>query len=256
MIDEYLALLRNNSRTLVTLPQNRKAIGNKWVFNVKENPDGNTNKFKTRLIAKGYHQITSFDFNATFSSVVKPTTIKIVLTIALLRGWKIQQLDINKEKVYMEQLVGFEDPKSTGLVCKLNKALYGLKQAPRAWFENLRFVLVDFGFVSSKVDNSLFLRHSAMHTTYVLVYVDDILITKSSKHEVSSLVAKLNHKFAIKDLGELSYFLSIQVQHTIDGGLHLTQTKCICFAKPKYRMLESFLLLCLVVSLLLNHIKN
>ena len=118
---------------------NRKAIGSKWVFKIKKNPNGSIIKYKARLVAKGFHQSAGFDFNATFSLVVKPTTIRIVLTVALYHGWKIRQLDINDaflnrdlKEVYMIHPPGFEDPKAPHLVCKLQKALYGLKQAPRA----------------------------------------------------------------------------------------------------------------------------
>ncbi|KAL6322290.1 hypothetical protein AAG906_005259 [Vitis piasezkii] len=95
MIDEYSTLLRNNTWSLVDLPAGRKVIGCKWIFRVKENPDGSINKYKARLVAKGFHQTTGFDYTETFSPVVKPTTIRVVLTIALSRNWKIQQLDIN-----------------------------------------------------------------------------------------------------------------------------------------------------------------
>lgn len=86
MIDEFRALQRNNTRTLVSLPEGRKAVGCKWVYKVKENPDGSINKYKARLVAKGFHQTPGFDFNKTFSPVVKPTSIRRILTLALTRG--------------------------------------------------------------------------------------------------------------------------------------------------------------------------
>lgn len=89
MNDEYMALLRNNTWTLVTLPPGRRAIGCKWVFKVKEKPDGSIDRYKTRLVAKGFHQQAGFDFNETFSPVVKPTTIQIVLSVAVTQGWSI-----------------------------------------------------------------------------------------------------------------------------------------------------------------------
>lgn len=113
--DEYLALMRNNTWSLVHLPSNRKGIGCKWVFKVKENPDGTINKYKARLVAKGFHQIEGFDFSETFSPVVKPTTIRIILTTAISRGWNVRQLNVNnaflnrelKEEVFMTQPPGF-----------------------------------------------------------------------------------------------------------------------------------------------------
>jgi histone deacetylase 1/2 len=83
MQEEYDALFHNNTWSLVTLPSHRQVIGCKWVFRVKENPDGTVNKYKARLVAKGFHQRQGFDFNETFSPVVKPVTIRLILTIAI-----------------------------------------------------------------------------------------------------------------------------------------------------------------------------
>lgn len=139
MDEEYNALITNNTWSLVPLPQGKKPIGCKWVFRIKENPDGSVNKYKARLVAKGFHQQPGFDFNETFSPVVKPVTVRIVLTLALSQGWSIKQLDVNNaflngsltEEVFMVQPPGFEQGTST-TVCKLHKSLYGLRQAPRA----------------------------------------------------------------------------------------------------------------------------
>ncbi|KAM6557137.1 hypothetical protein CsatB_004156 [Cannabis sativa] len=125
----------------------------------------------------------------------------------------------------MQQPPGFEE-QGPNMVCKLHKAIYCLKQAPRAWFDKLRTCLLHYGFHSSKADASLFIQFQNNHTTYVLVYVDDILITGSNSTEISTLIAQLNSKFALKDLGDINYFLGIQVTATANG-LHLSQTKYI-----------------------------
>ena len=135
MTDEYHALLKNNTWTLTSLPPHRKAIGNKWVFKVKQNPDGTLNKYKARLVDKGFHQQQGFDFTETFSPVIKPVIVRIVLTIAIAKRWHITQLDVNnaflngtlEEEVYMLQPPGFEVSSDASLVCKLNKVIYGLK---------------------------------------------------------------------------------------------------------------------------------
>lgn len=139
MKKEYDALVKNKTWRLVYLPPNWSAVGCKWVFKVKHNFDGTVNCYKARLVAKGFHQKQGFDYSETFSPVVKPTTIRIVLSLALAKGWSLGQLDVNnaflngklKEEVYMVQRPGFENLDKT-LVCKLEKALYILKQAPRA----------------------------------------------------------------------------------------------------------------------------
>jgi histone deacetylase 1/2 len=234
MKEEFDALQRNQTWTLVPLPPHRKAIGCKWVFRTKENADGSINKFKARLVAKGFNQVQGFDFNETFSPVVKPVTIRLILSLAISYKWPLKQLDINNaflngtidEEVYMTQPQGFESTDSS-LVCKLQKALYGLKQAPRQWFDKLTATLLHFGFKASKCDPSLFIYCKDKQVVYLLVYVDDIIITGSSASLVQNLVDKLNSAFSLKQLGDLEYFLGIEVHHLKDGSLLLTQSKYI-----------------------------
>jgi histone deacetylase 1/2 len=141
---QYKALMDNKTWSLVPLPTHRKAIRCKWVFRVKENSYGTVNKYKARLIAKGFAQTASFDFTEIFSPVIKPITIHIILTLAVTYKWPVQEIDVNnaflngvlQEEDYMHQLVGFENI-DRSLVCKLHKSLYGLKQAPRAWYDKL-----------------------------------------------------------------------------------------------------------------------
>ena len=109
----------------------------------------------------------------------------------------------------MEQPKGFIEKSTSHLVCKLHKSLYGLKQAPRAWFEKLYEALVGLGFTSAKSDRSLFTRFTMYHTTFLLVYVDDILVTGSNPCVIQQLISQLNKSFSLKDLGEIDYFLGI-----------------------------------------------
>lgn len=148
------------------MPTDIKIVGCKWVFKLKRNADGTISKYKARLVAKGFHQLPRFDFTKTFSLIVKPTTMRVVLTMTLAKCWKIKQLDVNnailngtlEKDVYMKQPFGFEDTKDSRLVCKLHKALYGLKQASRAWFDKLKYCLKGLGFYSSKAYSSMFIR--------------------------------------------------------------------------------------------------
>jgi histone deacetylase 1/2 len=234
MQEEYDALIKNQTWSLVPAPTHKSPIGCKWVFRIKENADGSINKYKARLVAKGFHQKAGSDFTETFSPVVKPVTVRTVLTIAVSNRWPIQQIDVNnaflngnlEEEVYMQQPPGFEASDKT-LVCKLNKALYGLKQAPRAWFDRLKAALILHGFRPSKCDPSLFMITTGTVHMMILVYVDDILITGNSITHIQQLISKLNAEFALKQLGSLDYFLGIEVFHMDNGSLLLSQTKYI-----------------------------
>ncbi|KAH9650127.1 retrovirus-related pol polyprotein from transposon RE1 [Citrus sinensis] len=210
----YDALMRNKTWELIPVIDQMKIVGNKWVFKVKQRADGSVERFKARLVAKGYHQTPGLDFNETFSPVIKTATIRIILSLAVMKNWGIMQVDVNNaflngellEDVFMEQPEGFVDAKKSNYVCKLKKALYGLKQAPRAWFEKLRTTLTECGFHNSKSDTSMFILRQKSEVCFVLVYVDDILITGSSESLVNDVINDLNTRFALKILGPLNYF--------------------------------------------------
>jgi Reverse transcriptase (RNA-dependent DNA polymerase) len=132
--------------TLFYPPLNANIVGYKWVYRVKKKADGSIERLKTCLVAKGFNQEASLDYTEIFSPMVKPVKIRTFLSIALSKGWSLNQLDINNvflhgdlsENVYILQPPGFESFEFSNHVCKLKKALYGLKQAPRAWFHGLK----------------------------------------------------------------------------------------------------------------------
>ncbi|KAA3465088.1 Retrovirus-related Pol polyprotein from transposon TNT 1-94 [Gossypium australe] len=244
---EYDALKHNQTWELVSLPPNRRAVGCKWVFRIKKHADGSVARYKGRLVVKGYLQEARIDFYETFSPVVKPTTIRVVLSLAVQFGWSLRQVDINNaflngdlnEEIYMLQPPGFEQHNNgQPLVCKLKKALYGLKQAPRAWFQKLKDYLVASGFILSKVDAFLFIKQNGDILLYVLVYVDDIIITGNHQSTIDAFVESLESRFSLKDLGKLSYFLGIEVTHTA-SGLFLNQQKYIRDLLQHSRMEQS-----------------
>jgi hypothetical protein len=156
------------------------------------------------LVAKGFKQCYGLDYEDTFSPMVKMATICIILSIAVTNGWCLRQLDVQnvflhgmlKEDVYMKQPPGYVDSTHPMHVCKLDKVLYGLKQAPRAWYNRLSVKMVQLGFIVSKVNTSLFFYNKAGVRVYLLVYVDDIIVTSSSPAAVNALLQDLGLEFA------------------------------------------------------------
>ncbi|KAJ0962982.1 hypothetical protein J5N97_028104 [Dioscorea zingiberensis] len=233
MNDEYGALMRNKTWHLVPGQQGKNVIDCKWVYRIKRKADGTVDRYKARLVAKGFKQRYGIDYEDTFSPVVKIATIRLVLSIAVSRGWCLRQLDVQnaflhgvlEEEVYMKQPPGYEDPNVPFHVCKLDKALYGLKQAPRAWYARLSAKLQSLGFPMSKSDTSLFIYNKAGITIFILIYVDDIIVTSSSDKAVAALLQDLSSDFALKDLGDIHFFLGIAVKK-IKEGIILSQEKC------------------------------
>ena len=201
-------------------------------FKIKQKYDGIIERYKAHLVAKGFKQYYELEYEDTFSPVIKPTTIRILLSMALTNRWHLRQLDIQntflhgvlEEEVYMRQPPGFEGSSHPEYVCRLDKDLYGLKQAPRAWHARLSTVLRGFGFIASTADTSLFILQKPDVTLYLLVYVDDIIVVSSWPAATDRLLRQLATSFALKDLGDLHYFLGIEVKHC-SGRLHLSQHK-------------------------------
>ena len=165
MREELDALHAQGTWDLVPLPPAKNLVGCKWVYRIKKNADGSIARHKARLVAKGFSQEEGIDYNETFSPVVKPTTVRLVLALAAQFNWSLRQLDVTNaflhgllhEEVYMTQPQGFVSKlHPSDFVCRLKKSLYGLKQAPRAWNERFTSFLPSLGFQASPADPSLF----------------------------------------------------------------------------------------------------
>jgi hypothetical protein len=243
--EEMGALLKNNTWTLVPLPEGKKAVGCKLVFSIKHKADGSVERYKARLVAKGYTQTYGVDYQETFSPVAKLSTIRILLSLAANLDWPLHQFDVKnaflhgelEEEVYMDLPPGYTASTDANVVCKLQRALYGLKQSPRAWFGRFSMAMRKYGFKQSNSDHTLFIKHKGSKVTALIVYVDDMIITGDDEEEISRLQKALATDFEMKNLGGLKYFLGIEVARSREG-IFLSQRKYVLDVLTEAGMLE------------------
>src|SRR4051812_12018205 len=234
MQEELQALKKNNTWELVPLPAGKRAVGCKWVYTVKQTLEGKVDRYKARLVAKGYSQTYGIDYDETFTPVAKMSTVRTLVSCAANFNWPLHQLDVMNaflhgdlhEEVYMEIPPGFGTPQMSGKVCKLKKSLYGLKQSPRAWFDRFRRAVCSMGYRQCNGDHTVFYRHSKTQITILAVYVDDIVITGDDVKEIQRLKNRLGKEFEVKDLGQLRYFLGIEIARS-PRGIVLSQRKYV-----------------------------
>jgi len=231
MNEEVQALQKNNTWTVTTLPENKVAIGCRWIYKTKYKADGTVDRFKARLVAKGYTQMEGLDYLDTFSPVAKLTTVRLLLSLTAINGWHLKQLDVNNaflhgdlnEEVYMDLPLGMKSTKPNQ-VCKLHKSLYGLKQASRQWYDKLSTFLISHRFKQANADHSLFTKTKHSSITALLIYVDDIILAGNDLAEINNITNELDISFKIKNLGNLTYFLGLEVARS-SKGIHLCQRK-------------------------------
>ncbi|CAI7896959.1 unnamed protein product [Closterium sp. NIES-53] len=207
----------------------KKAMESDYVqvaLQIKSDADGKIERYKSRLVAKGYQQKEKVEYKELFAPVVKPTTLRTLLAGAAIKGWVVKQMDVTttflngvlEEEIFMAQPEGFDD--GSGRVLRLKKALYGLNQAHRQWYLKLRGVLEEIGFTPSSADHSLFMLGEGEQRSFMVVYVDDILIFSPSSDLVKEVMLKLQDKFKCKALGDLASPLLAPSPYTEQiGGL-------------------------------------
>ncbi|PRQ49627.1 putative RNA-directed DNA polymerase [Rosa chinensis] len=245
MEEEMEALQKSNTWQLVPPPQGKKAVGCRWVFTVKHNADGSVNRYKARLVAKGFTQTYGIDYDETFAPVAKMNTIRVLLSFAASLNWPLRQFDVKNaflhgelaEEVYMSLPLGYVVASPGDFVCRLRKSLYGLKQSPRAWFGRFSQFMRKVGYRQSNSDHTLFLKHQQGKVTALIIYVDDMIITGNDTVEIDRLQRQLAFEFEMKDLGELKYFLGIEVARGREG-IYLCQRKYVLDLLTKTGLLD------------------
>lgn len=162
--EEIQALEKNGTWEISNLPKGKQPVGCKWIFNVKYNANGSLERYKAKLVAKGFTQTYGIDYQETFAPVAKLNTVRSLLSLAANLG----QLDVKnaflngdlEDEVYMEIPPGFKTNQNRNKVCRLKISLYGLKQSPRAWFDRFTKVVKKHSYTQGQFDHTLFSKHS------------------------------------------------------------------------------------------------
>ncbi len=192
MQEEYDSLMTNNTWTLVPLPGGRKLVSCKWVFKIKQGANEEVERYKARLVARGFTQTYGVDYNETFAPVAKFTSIRCIFALATLEDMEIHQMDMKtaflngelEDEIYMEQPQRFVHKGGEHLVCKLHKSLYGLKQSPRAWNQKLDAFLKNIEFMKSEGDPSVYVAQVGDVKFFIVVYVDDLILVCNDQNKL------------------------------------------------------------------------
>ncbi|GJU38400.1 putative ribonuclease H-like domain-containing protein [Tanacetum coccineum] len=234
MHEELLQFKLQEVWTLVELPNGKRSIRTKWVFRNKKDERGIVIKIKARLVAQGYTQEEGIDYDEVFALVARIKAIKLFLAYALFKDFVVYQMDVKsvflyvkiEEEVYVCQPPSFEDPDFPDRVYKVEKALYGLHQSPKTWYETLSTYLLYNGFQRGKIDKTLFIKRDKSDILLVQVYVDDIIFGFTRKKMCIEFENMMHKKFQMSSMGELTFFLGLQVKQKKDRIL-ISQDKFV-----------------------------
>ena len=235
---EIFTLVQQRTWKSVPRPPDKHVLKGTWAFKLKRLPDGTAYRHKARFCARGDLQKEGIDFFETYAPVVQWSTIRLLLSTVLTEGWTTRQVDYTnafaqaelKEEVYVEYPRMFGSKIGSGRVLHLLKSLYGLRQAPRTFFEKLKAGLEERGWKQSVIDPCLFLKRGMI----CVVYVDDTIFATKDTADLDAEIKALGistseqqHTFALRDEGEISAFLGIQIKKTGRNEFFLTQTGLI-----------------------------
>lgn len=256
--DDWLAAMRKELRImdemhvyeLAPLPSGRKAIGNRWVLEFKEDNKGGS-AFKARLVAQGFSQIPGVDYGATFAPVLKTASLRLIAALACKNDWELHSFDatraflwgVLKEDIYMRQPRGFEEGDWRVQVWRMLRTIYGLKQSAMEWYEQVRAVMGELGFSRCEVDYAVFIFDShATGTRIVCIigfHVDDGMGTSNSPSFLTWVKQQIHKRFGIKDMGPVTKFLGIQFERNRGSRqLWLHQGEYITYLLEEYGMLD------------------
>ncbi|GJS85154.1 putative RNA-directed DNA polymerase [Tanacetum coccineum] len=245
MQEELLQFKLQQVWVLVDLPTGAKVIGTKWVYRNKKDERGVVVRNKARLVAQGHRQEEGIDYDEVFAPVARIEAIRLFLAFASFMGFIVYQMDVKSaflygtidEEVYVSQPPGFVDPDHPTKVYKVVKALYGLHQAPRAWYATLSSFLEKHGYKRGTIDKTLFIRRNKKDIMLVQVYVDDIIFGSTNKSWCADFEALMQSRFQMSSMGELTFFLGLQVKQNKDG-IFISQDKYVADMLKKFDLVN------------------
>jgi hypothetical protein len=216
-MEELKSLQNMNVYEEVPWPPDRKIIDSKWTFKLKRGPEGLIERFKGRVVTKGYTQVEGLNYDETFALVVKFTSIRTLLALAAHLDLEIHQVDIKTaflngkldKEIYLRPPPGADTDKS--LIWLLHRPLYGLKQSSRQWYQEVYAKFTNLGFTRLEADHSIFRRGKGSQLIIVAIYVDDMLIFAESIDILTSFKRQLSNTFPISDLGEARWILNMEI---------------------------------------------
>jgi len=235
---EMLALAKNGTWVLVDRPKDKNIVSNRWVLRIKRNPDGSIDRYRARLVARGFSQVYGVDYNDTYAPVVNTSAVRMLFAFSTIMNLQIEQFDVKTaflygsldEEVYMSQPEGFEIDRNR--VCLLKRSLYGLKQSPRQWNLKFKEFLKDVGLIEAYNDASIFYRKEPL--LILSIYVDDGLILARHREQIDLILEQMKERFEIHTVS-LSTYLGFQIiRQGKDTILH--QTSYISKILRKFNM--------------------
>lgn len=230
---EYNSLIKNGTWILCDLPPGRKPVSCKWTFKLKRKANGEVDKYKARLVARGFTQEKGFDYSETYLPTAKLTTFRVLMSVANHFGLYIGQMDVNsaflngelKEEIYMDQPDGFVKDKTK--VCKLIKSLYGLKQASRVWYQRFDEFITRGGFRRCEADHCLYTKFEDGNIQYILIFVDDMIIISNDMDIITSTKRTFAKEFEMTDIDKVESYLGIHIQQN-------KEDETISLGQPQY----------------------
>jgi hypothetical protein len=243
MTEEYQSIIKNDVWEIVPRPKSKDVVLSKWLFKTKHAADGRIEKYKARIVARGFSQKEGIDYEEKFTPMARYTLIRTIIALAAKMKWKLHQMDVKttflngviKEEVYIEQPQGFEVEDRKSHVYRLKKALYRLKQAPRVWYGRIDSFLTSLGFTKSKADSNLYFKIMDNEPVILLLYVDDLFLT-GEEMLITECKQRLASEFEMKDLGLMHYFLGLEVWQSQER-IFLNQWKYTVEILKRFNML-------------------